>query len=73
MEAIKELVFSEPIVEAVARIKVILQHDGLINTATVRRPQLGIGELEKKQLLHSYRTLKEKDYRSSESFFEHRA
>ncbi len=68
LESLKELIFSEPIVEAVARIKVILQHDGLINTATVRRPQLGIGESEKKQLLDSYRALKKKDYRSSESF-----
>src|SRR5215470_696587 len=57
LESLKELVFSEPIVDAVARIKVILQHDGLINTATVRRPQLGIGESEKKQLLDSYRVL----------------
>jgi len=28
LELVKELVFSEPIVEAVARIKVVLQHDG---------------------------------------------
>jgi 4-hydroxy-tetrahydrodipicolinate synthase len=68
LESLKELIFSEPIVEAVARIKIILQHEGLIKTATVRRPQLGIGESEKKQLLDSYRPLKEKDYRSSESF-----
>lgn len=73
LESLKELVFSEPIVDAVARIKVILQHDGLINTATVRRPQLGIGESEKKQLLDSYRVLQEKDYRLSESFSEYQA
>src|SRR5262245_2010922 len=73
LESLKELIFSEPIVDAVARIKVILQHDGLINTAIVRRPQLGIGESEKKQLLDSYRTLKANDYRSSESFSEYRA
>jgi hypothetical protein len=36
LEAVKELVFSEPIVEAVARIKVVLHHEGLIKTATVR-------------------------------------
>jgi dihydrodipicolinate synthase/N-acetylneuraminate lyase len=68
LESLKELIFSEPIVEAVARIKIILQHEGLIKTATIRRPQLGIGESEKKQLLDSYRDLKEKGYRSSEDF-----
>ena len=50
LESVKELVFSEPIVEAVARIKIVLQHEGLIKTAKVRRPQLGISEAEKKQL-----------------------
>jgi 4-hydroxy-tetrahydrodipicolinate synthase len=58
LEAIKELVFSEPIVEAVARIKIVLEHDGLIQSAAVRRPQLGITDSEKKQLLDSYRALK---------------
>jgi 4-hydroxy-tetrahydrodipicolinate synthase len=57
--SLKELVFSEPIVEAVARIKLVLQHEGLIKCATVRRPQLGIAETEKNQLLASYRELKE--------------
>ena len=55
LESVKELVFSEPIVEAVARIKVVLQHEGLIKTAKVRRPQLGISDAEQKQLLDSYR------------------
>jgi 4-hydroxy-tetrahydrodipicolinate synthase len=64
LEAIKELVFSEPIVEAVARIKIVLQHEGLIKTATVRRPQLGINETEQKQLLDSYRALKENEFRA---------
>ena len=73
LESLKELIFSEPIVEAVARIKIILEDEGLIKTATVRRPQLGIGESEKKQLLDSYRALKEKDYRLSESLSEYRA
>jgi 4-hydroxy-tetrahydrodipicolinate synthase len=58
LEAIKELVFGEPIVEAVARIKTVLQHDGLIKTATVRRPQLGIVAAEQTRLLDSYRALK---------------
>jgi len=73
LESLKELIFSEPIVEAVARIKIILEDEGLIKTATVRRPQLGIGESEKKQLLDSYRALKEKDYWLSESLSEYRA
>ena len=70
LESLKELIFSEPIVEAVARIKIILEREGLIKTATVRRPQLGIGEAEKKQLLDSYRALKEQDYRSSDNLSE---
>lgn len=66
LAAIKELVFSEPIVEAVARIKAVLHYEGLIKTATVRRPQLGISEVEKKQLLDSYRALKSNEFRSVE-------
>jgi 4-hydroxy-tetrahydrodipicolinate synthase len=65
LEAVKELVFSEPIVEAVARIKIVLHHEGLIKTATVRRPQLGIAEAEQKQLLDSYRALKANEFRSA--------
>jgi 4-hydroxy-tetrahydrodipicolinate synthase len=61
--SIKELVFNEPIVEAVARIKAVLHYEGLIKTATVRRPQLGISEAEKKQLLDSYRALKQNEFR----------
>ncbi len=66
LESVKELVFSEPIVEAVARIKVVLQHDGLIKTAKVRRPQLGISEAEQKQLLDSYTVLKRNEFRGGE-------
>jgi 4-hydroxy-tetrahydrodipicolinate synthase len=54
LKSLKELVFAEPIVEAVARIKVVLQKEGLIKTATVRRPQMGIADTEKKRLLDSY-------------------
>jgi dihydrodipicolinate synthase/N-acetylneuraminate lyase len=67
LESLKELVFSEPIVEAVARIKIVLQHEGLIRTAAVRRPQLGIAETEKKQLLDSYRILSDLDSGVGES------
>jgi dihydrodipicolinate synthase/N-acetylneuraminate lyase len=64
LESLKELVFSEPIVEAVARIKIVLQHEGLIRRPTVRRPQLGISDVEQKQLLDSYRALKDREFRS---------
>jgi len=67
LAAVKELVFSEPIVEAVARIKIVLQHEGLIATANVRRPQLGISDAEKKQLLESYRALKGNEFRAVEN------
>ncbi|MBI4528054.1 MAG: dihydrodipicolinate synthase family protein [Deltaproteobacteria bacterium] len=63
LEAVKELVFSEPIVEAVARIKVVLQHERLIKSSRVRRPQMGVSEIEHKQLLDSYRALKENEFR----------
>jgi len=63
LESVKELVFSEPIVEAVARIKVVLQHEGLIKTAKVRRPQMGISEGEVKLLLDSYQALKRNEFR----------
>jgi len=66
LESLKELVFGEPIVEAVARIKIILQHEGLIRSATVRRPQLGISDAERQLLLDSYRALKDEDFRSVE-------
>jgi 4-hydroxy-tetrahydrodipicolinate synthase len=67
LEAVKELVFSEPIVEAVARIKVVLHHEGLIKNAAVRRPQLGITEAEQKQLLDSYQALKANEFRADDS------
>lgn len=58
LKELSELVFAEPIVEAVARIKAILREEGLIASATVRRPQLGISDAEKTQLLKSYRQLR---------------
>jgi 4-hydroxy-tetrahydrodipicolinate synthase len=67
LQSVKELVFREPIVEAVARIKVVLQHEGLIKTAKVRRPQLGISEGELKQLLDSYAALKRNEFRSADA------
>ena len=66
LKSLKELVFSDPIVDAVARIKIILEQEGLIKNAGVRRPQLGVGEGEKKQLLTSYRALKDNEFRYTE-------
>ena len=51
---LKELVFSEPIVEAVSRIKLILKHQGLIKSALVRRPQLGVSGEEGRRLIASF-------------------
>jgi 4-hydroxy-tetrahydrodipicolinate synthase len=65
LESVKELVFNEPIVEAVARIKIVLHHEGLIGSARVRRPQLGISDGEKTRLLESYRALKRSEFRSA--------
>jgi 4-hydroxy-tetrahydrodipicolinate synthase len=64
LASVKELVFSEPIVEAVARIKAVLHFEGLIRTAAVRRPQMGISEAELKRLLESYRALKRNEFRA---------
>jgi hypothetical protein len=43
-----------------------LQHGGLIATAKVRRPQLGISNSERVQLLESYEALKRNEFRSGE-------
>jgi 4-hydroxy-tetrahydrodipicolinate synthase len=67
LDSVKELVFGEPIVEAVARIKAVLQYEGLIAGAKVRRPQLGISDGEKKRLLESYRALKRGEFGGGES------
>jgi 4-hydroxy-tetrahydrodipicolinate synthase len=63
LSSLKELIFAEPIVEAVARIKIVLQQEGLIRSATVRRPQLGISDAERRKLLDSYRLVQESDAR----------
>lgn len=57
LEDLKELVFAEPIVDAVARIKTILRHQGLIKSDVVRRPQLGISDEEKATLVQSYQLI----------------
>lgn len=57
---LSDLVFGEPLVEAVGRIKAILQYEGLIKSAYVRRPQLGVSEDERKKLITSYVALDRK-------------
>lgn len=47
---LKELLFKRPIVTATSRIKYGLQHQGTIDTATVRRPQPVISEDEQAEL-----------------------
>jgi 4-hydroxy-tetrahydrodipicolinate synthase len=42
MRPLQELVFDEPILDAVARLKLALVEDGLLNSHFVRRPQLGL-------------------------------
>jgi 4-hydroxy-tetrahydrodipicolinate synthase len=58
LKPISDLIFGEPIVEAVARIKTILKNERLIAHDTVRAPQQGISEAEKAELLKRYAALR---------------
>jgi 4-hydroxy-tetrahydrodipicolinate synthase len=42
MRPLQELVFDEPILDAVARLKLALVEDGVLDSQYVRRPQLGL-------------------------------
>lgn len=42
LRPLQELVFDEPILDAVARLKLALVEDGVFDSAFVRRPQLGL-------------------------------
>lgn len=55
---LSNLIFDEPIVEAVARIKTVLRNEGLIANDYVRPPQMSIGEAEKTELLKRYAALR---------------
>ena len=46
---LSDLIFNEPIVEAVARIKTVLKNEGLIVTDFVRPPQMGIPEANERE------------------------
>ncbi len=57
---LSNLIFDEPIVEAVARIKIVLKNEGLIAHDFVRPPQMGISVAEKAELLKRYAALRAK-------------
>jgi 4-hydroxy-tetrahydrodipicolinate synthase len=57
---LSDLIFNEPIVEAVARIKIILKNESLVAHDTVRPPQMGVEQAEKAELLKRYATLRAK-------------
>lgn len=59
LHRLQELIFREPILDAVARIKVVLADEGVIADPHVRRPQLGVDEQERKALLDGYRAVRE--------------
>lgn len=54
----QQAIFAEPILDAVARIKVVRHADGVIDSAAVRPPQLGLGAEERTRLLRTYETLR---------------
>jgi len=58
LRPLSDLIFDEPIVEAVARIKTVLKNERLIAHDIVRPPQMGIGEAEKAELLKRYAHLR---------------
>lgn len=58
LRPLQHLIFGEPILEAVARIKVILAHEGLISTARVRGPQIGIAAEDEKRIITAYEGIK---------------
>lgn len=58
LKPLSDLIFNEPIVEAVSRIKAVLKHEGLIASDFVRAPQRGIGEAERAELLKRYANLR---------------
>ena len=64
LRELQELIFGEPIVEAVSRIKTILRYQGLIRWDTVRRPQLGVTPEERKKLIASCREIAGEEIRS---------
>lgn len=58
LHELSHIVFAEPIVEAVSRIKAILVDEGHIACAATRPPQMGIDHVERERVLNSYRALR---------------
>ena len=58
LQPMSDLIFAEPIVEAVARIKAVLKNENLIACDYVRPPQQGISEAERAELLKRYAELR---------------
>lgn len=58
LHELSSIVFAEPIVEAVSRIKAILVDEGHIDYAGTRPPQMGIDSRESERVLSSYRSLR---------------
>lgn len=58
LRPLQHLIFGEPILEAVARIKVILAHEGIIETSAVRRPQVSTSPEDGKRIIDEYETIK---------------
>ena len=58
LRPLQEVIFGEPIVEAVSRIKTVLRQEGVIAYATVRAPQMGISAAEERNLLRRYEAVR---------------
>jgi 4-hydroxy-tetrahydrodipicolinate synthase len=58
LRPISDIIFQDPIVEAIARIKTVLKNERLIASDFTRPPQLGISEAEKQELLKRYAQLR---------------
>jgi len=58
LRPLQRLIFDEPILDAVARCKVVLHHEGVIDHRTVRRPQLGLTDAQAAELIRGYEELK---------------
>lgn len=58
LRPLQEVIFGEPIVEAVSRIKTVLRQEGIIAHATVRAPQMGISAEETRDLLRGYEAVR---------------
>jgi 4-hydroxy-tetrahydrodipicolinate synthase len=58
LRPLQEVIFGEPIVEAVSRIKTVLRQEKIIAHAYVRPPQMGISPEEARDLLRRYEVVR---------------